>query len=183
MRIQVGKRLRFEIFKRDGFTCQYCGQHPPSVVLEPDHIKPASKGGTNDSSNLVTACFDCNRGKSDILLSSIPESLRLHAQRIKEAEEQLRGYQEIIQSKVDRLEGETWKVVEILECGRFDSRDFNSIKRFIEKLGFHAVKEAMENAVNHANVSRYGIFKYFCGTCWNLIRPERQRSSWPVQGI
>lgn len=29
----ISKRLRFEVFKRDGFVCQYCGNHPPAVVL------------------------------------------------------------------------------------------------------------------------------------------------------
>lgn len=57
--------LRFRIFKRDGFTCQYCGSKAPDVSLEVDHIIPVSNGGSDDESNLTTACFDCNRGKSD----------------------------------------------------------------------------------------------------------------------
>ena len=56
---------RFAILKRDGFTCQYCGARAPSVRLEVDHIFPLSKGGSNDPANLKTACWDCNRGKSD----------------------------------------------------------------------------------------------------------------------
>lgn len=70
-RKQTGKRLRFEIFKRDGFTCQYCGQQPPDVVLQLDHIQPVSKGGENDPMNLVTACQDCNSGKADKELGSV----------------------------------------------------------------------------------------------------------------
>lgn len=67
----LSKRTRFEIFKRDGFTCQYCGKIPPGIVLEVDHIHPRSKGGTDDSINLTTSCADCNRGKSDRVLGSI----------------------------------------------------------------------------------------------------------------
>lgn len=59
----VSKRLRFEVFKRDGFTCQYCGTRPPDVILELDHIEPRAVGGGNDNINLITSCFDCNRGK------------------------------------------------------------------------------------------------------------------------
>jgi len=44
----IGKRLRFEVFKRDGFKCQYCGVQAPDAVLEVDHINPVSKGGEND---------------------------------------------------------------------------------------------------------------------------------------
>lgn len=64
----VSKGARFDIFRRDGFTCQYCGQSPPDVVLELDHIHPVSRGGTNDEMNLVTSCAACNRGKSDKVL-------------------------------------------------------------------------------------------------------------------
>ena len=65
----ISKRLGFEVFKRDAFTCQYCGKSAPDVVLEVDHIEPVSKGGKTTLLNLVTSCFKCNRGKSNIKLS------------------------------------------------------------------------------------------------------------------
>lgn len=68
-RVSMSKKLRFEVFKRDLFTCQYCGRKAPDVVLEVDHIKPVSRGGKNDILNLVTSCFDCNRGKGKNKLS------------------------------------------------------------------------------------------------------------------
>lgn len=65
----ISKRTRYEVLKRDSFTCQYCGRQAPDVLLEVDHINPKSKGGSNDILNLVTSCIDCNRGKSNIELS------------------------------------------------------------------------------------------------------------------
>jgi len=65
MRKSLSKKIRFEVFKRDKFTCQYCGKTAPNVVLEVDHIEPVSKGGTNDLLNLIVSCFDCNRGKTN----------------------------------------------------------------------------------------------------------------------
>lgn len=59
------KRLRFEVFKRDCFTCQYCGKQPPDVVLEADHVDPVAAGGATTIDNLITACEDCNAGKAD----------------------------------------------------------------------------------------------------------------------
>lgn len=59
----ISKKVRFEVFKRDSFTCQYCGSKSPDVILEIDHIKPVVMGGDNDILNLITSCFDCNRGK------------------------------------------------------------------------------------------------------------------------
>lgn len=65
----ISKRMRFEIFKRDDFTYQYCGQRPPDVVLEVDHIHPRSQGGDEEDLNLITSCFPCNRGKADKVLT------------------------------------------------------------------------------------------------------------------
>ena len=59
-RKNISKKIRFEIFKRDKFTCQYCGQEAPDVVLNVDHINPVKNGGDNNITNLITSCFDCN---------------------------------------------------------------------------------------------------------------------------
>ena len=88
----IGKKLRFEVFKRDSFTCVYCGASPPKITLEIDHVHPKSKKGTNDINNLATSCFDCNRGKRDISLSVIPSKLIDNLDRIKEQEDQVSAY-------------------------------------------------------------------------------------------
>ena len=62
-RKSISSKLRFEVFKRDSFTCQYCGGKAPGVILHADHIKPVSKGGDGDITNLITSCSDCNSGK------------------------------------------------------------------------------------------------------------------------
>ena len=64
--IRVEKRLALYI--RDGFGCVYCGRDlrgavPSDVTL--DHLLPRSVGGTNDASNLVTACRRCNSSRQD----------------------------------------------------------------------------------------------------------------------
>ena len=61
----ISKKIRFEVFKRDSFACQYCGKAAPDVILHVDHIDPVSKGGDNSIINLITSCADCNGGKSD----------------------------------------------------------------------------------------------------------------------
>lgn len=72
VRIRTKKRgkytTRFAVLKRDNFTCQSCGRKAPFVVLEIDHKIPKSKGGNWELKNLITSCFECNRGKSDTLL-------------------------------------------------------------------------------------------------------------------
>jgi predicted restriction endonuclease len=64
-------RLRFQVLKRDNFSCVQCGASPAKnqkVILHIDHIKPWSKGGKTEISNLQTLCQDCNLGKSNIFL-------------------------------------------------------------------------------------------------------------------
>ena len=67
-RRSVGKKMRFEVFKRDNFTCTYCGAKAPEAVLECDHVTPVFHDGKNVLENLPTACRDCNAGKGARLL-------------------------------------------------------------------------------------------------------------------
>ena len=48
---------RFNVFLRDKFTCQYCGDKKDLTF---DHLLPKSKGGVTDWENVVTACSTCN---------------------------------------------------------------------------------------------------------------------------
>lgn len=73
--MSVSKKDRFEIFKRDGFKCVYCGRQPPDVMLELEHIIAKSKGVTDSLDNYCTSCFDCNRGKGAIPFNAIPPSI------------------------------------------------------------------------------------------------------------
>ena len=65
-RKNIDLRVRFNVFKRDGFSCRYCGAKPPEAVLQIDHAIPVSKGGSDDIDNLVTACSKCNMGKGSM---------------------------------------------------------------------------------------------------------------------
>lgn len=67
----VSKRLRYEILRRDNHACRYCGAAAPSVKLNVDHVIPTSLGGSDKPDNLVTACADCNGGKT----SSMPNAM------------------------------------------------------------------------------------------------------------
>ena len=62
-RLSLSKKLRFEVFKRDGFRCQYCGATAPEILLVVDYAHPVLEGGTNDLLNLRTSCKLCNAGK------------------------------------------------------------------------------------------------------------------------
>ena len=63
-RIRV-KFSRLNIYTRDGFKCQFCGQRFESEDLTFDHVIPRSRGGKTTWENIVTACVSCNKAKSD----------------------------------------------------------------------------------------------------------------------
>ena len=169
----ISKKIRFEVFKRDGFVCQYCGAHPPNVVLEVDHIISVRDRGTDDENNLVTACFNCNRGKGAEPLSSVPKNLAEKGADIQEREEQLRGYREIMQGRLDRIEDDMWGVAE--ELVPDSSKEgmhrswLRSIKTFNERLPLHEVMDAAELARARVPYSDRRRFLYFCKVCWNKI--------------
>jgi len=56
---------RRNIFKRDRYTCQYCGKQPGSEELTIDHVLPRSRGGGSNWQNCVLACVECNHRKAD----------------------------------------------------------------------------------------------------------------------
>lgn len=89
-RKSMSKSKRFEIFKRDGFKCLYCGCTPLQSALRVDHVIPVVDGGNDEPSNLVTACFDCNAGKAARRLEDNrfpvgdPETALEHAEQIRD---------------------------------------------------------------------------------------------------
>lgn len=70
-RLLMTKKLRDSIKIRDNYTCCLCGNsiyQEPNLLLEIDHIKPVSKGGMTEESNLQTLCWKCNRSKGDKII-------------------------------------------------------------------------------------------------------------------
>ncbi len=175
-RVAISKRMRFEVFKRDQFTCQYCGATPPNVLLECDHEDPVSLGGKTEIDNLVTACHACNRGKSNIPLGLVSQSMADRAAETLERESQIAGYQAILKQKRMRLDGDAREILEAF-CKYFTKdgipKDhFTSIKRFVDKLGLDDVLFASELAMNKCKWNYNSSFRYFCGVCWGKIRDQ-----------
>lgn len=152
----VTKRMRFEVFKRDGFTCQYCGRKPPQVTLEPDHVLAVSDGGPDVMENLVTACFDCNRGKSNVPLTSIPRPLVEIAEEAAEKREQLEAYNRFLldqraaeDARVDEI-GRYWhnKLVKPRQRDKYVFADerARSIRTFVRRLPVAEILEAIDIA-------------------------------------
>lgn len=168
----LSKKTRFEVFKRDGFKCMYCGAHPPAVLLEVDHIKPVAAGGGNDMDNLVSSCEPCNRGKAARELGAVPQGLAEKAAGVAEREAQLRGFHDAMEGKRKRLDAQAWELMNMFRTEQDSApRDWmNGMRMFIDKLGFHEVLEAVEIALAKGFHNETKGWKYFCGVCWNKLR-------------
>lgn len=166
---------RFEAFKRDAFTCQYCGSKPPAVVLHLDHVKPVASGGSNDLDNLLTSCLGCNQGKAARHLDVLPDSLSKRAEILKEKQLQMREYAKMLRKEQRRVDKAIDKVQEIFDAKyycRFTPASRRSVAMFLEKLGEKTVLMSADISVAKMSNGLSG-FKYFCGVCWSKIREPR----------
>jgi hypothetical protein len=172
----ISKKVRFDIFKRDGFVCAYCGAHPPAAILQVDHIDPVSKGGTNAIDNLITACDKCNQGKSNRLLSEAPESLKDRAKLMKEKEDQLAEYRALVLRRKARETADVDSVERVFSAA-FDRFSFTDKFRsdvkisFLPKIDVETLIEHMEIACNRMDDPDRAL-RYFCGINWRVIRGE-----------
>lgn len=169
-RKNISKKKRFEVFKRDGFTCQYCGKTPPETKLEIDHIKPVSLGGGNSYANLITSCFSCNRGKTNeplIETQSTPDHLpiddiisqeeafsKYKINKLFEREKYSESLNNIYKSKFKKDISEEFRLI--------------TFPIFFRRLDFEEIEEAMCIAVKRID-GEDDCLQYFCGVCWRKI--------------
>lgn len=150
-RKNLSKSVRFEVFKRDSFKCQYCGKSAPDVVLEVDHIIPVSKGGDNDISNLITACFDCNRGKRDKKLTD-KQSAKLQKEeldKLNARREQLEMIAEWRKELLNLMNESIDKIVEIINQEFYLDIHLTDYGRrnFSKRIKKYGVKETLNSSL------------------------------------
>lgn len=189
-RFPISKALRFEVFKRDSFKCQYCGAVAPDVLLQVDHIRPVADGGTNDITNLITSCEPCNNGKRDRVLSenTAVSKSRNQLELLQERREQLelmmewqRGLRDLASDEVSSI-AEFWK--ESVPGYSLNDSGLASTRKLLAKFSIGEILRAMR-------VSSEAYLKYEGGkltkesveTAWSMIggicRVERQSQEKP----
>ena len=146
----LSKKLRFEVLKRDSFTCQYCGGKAPDILLEIDHIIPVSKDGTDDILNLITSCRDCNSGKSNRQLSdtTVIDKQRHQLEDLQERKEQIemmfqwqKGLLELDDEVVKQL-SDFWS--EQVENYSLNENGVKSLKKLRRRFSVGEIMEAMK---------------------------------------
>lgn len=174
---RVSKRLRYEILRRDGFKCRYCGTVAADTELRVDHVVPEALGGKSDPSNLATACDPCNSGKS-----SVPPDAPVVDQ---VAEDALRWSSAMARAAADmeaKLKTRDEQNLVFLNewndyrFGREDSYfpldpTWSASVDRLRSAGLTDVLiiEAVNATMGANKVLPENRFRYFCGVAWNMI--------------
>lgn len=170
----VSKRLRFEIFRRDNHACRYCGRTAPEVKLTIDHVVPETLGGTDDPGNLVTACNDCNGGKS-----SVPPS----APMVADVAADVVRWARAMQQAADEIGAQEQSLEDVCEAvyaawtPRWIPSDYRgSIYNFVKAgLSVSDLLDLVRTAHSARNVD--DRWAYFCGCCWKRIKKRQERAA------
>lgn len=173
----VTKRTRYEVLRRDNFTCRYCRSTDGEMTI--DHVVPIALGGTDDPGNLVAACRDCNAGKTSTqpdaqTVTDVSEDALRWAQAMKQAGELLEAKAEPGEAYA-RLFEERWG--DYHTGGEFNRKPIykpsgwrDSLAAF-RKAGLpeSSMLRAVDKAMGKDNVRPDDTFRYFCGICWRMI--------------
>jgi hypothetical protein len=147
----VSKKLRFEVFKRDSFTCQYCGKSAPDVILHVDHINPVKRGGKNDILNLITSCVDCNLGKGARELSdnSVVTKQQQQLLELGEKNEQLRLMLKWREGMSSIQDAQVQAIVSAFESGldsSMNSAALLDVKKWLKKYSLEEMLDAVDTS-------------------------------------
>lgn len=179
----ISKRLRFEIFRRDNHACRYCGGAAPDVQLTVDHVVPVALGGTDEPSNLVTACRDCNSGKS-----SMPADTKIVDDVASDAIRWAKAMEIVAQARADaRAEAERrydhflahWNNWTYTYMGQektvpLPAQWKRSLDQFLAAgLDMEDIEELIEVTMTAKTKSEW---KYFCGCCWRRISDAQEHA-------
>lgn len=169
-RTSLSPRLRFEVFKRDHFQCVYCGSTPMQAALHVDHVLAVAQGGTDDPSNLVTACAACNLGKSDVPLDQTTLAERLTAAEAADHVAQLHAYlahqQQIAEARISAIRAlcTYWEQC----CGTLPADLYSRMARLCDQWPLATLYEAIAIVGgNGALCSQHAQIRYFYGVLRN----------------
>lgn len=169
----VSKRLRYEILRRDNHTCRYCGRRSPEVKLTVDHVVPETLGGSDDPSNLVAACEDCNGGKSATppdaaVVAQVADDAARWAAAIAAAAADLLARRDAKAQQFGAFE-ERWK--RVCQFVQLPSDWVETVERFLALgLPLDVLLDDIEKAYYTKTVARKEVFRYLCGIAWSQVR-------------
>ncbi len=151
----ISKRVRFEVFKRDSFKCQYCGQSSPDVLLHVDHIVAVSNGGLSDVTNYVTACVDCNLGKSNKSLDDTTALKKAKAQldELNERREQIEMMAQwqkgLVNLDAQAVEAAVSLFNSLVAGVSLSATGIDTIRKYVKRFGLQQTLQGIQKSISH----------------------------------
>ncbi len=166
----VSKRTRFEVLRRDNYTCRYCRSTESELTV--DHVTPVALGGTDDPGNLVACCKDCNAGKTST--SPDAETVAQVAEDAVRWAAAMERAGEVLAAKADARDlyigafYDAWPQFRYIPDG-FDS---TLVRLYEAGLPESVMVDAAKTAAHTKGV--YDRTAYFAGICWKRVRAMRE---------
>lgn len=180
----ISKRLRYEVFRRDNHACRYCGATAPDAKLTIDHVIPVTLGGTDEPANLVTACTECNTGKS-ATSPDAPIVADISADAIRWGKAMQEAASFMLRDREERLLhqerfGELWN--NWTYGSKYNRQTLpmpagwgNSVDSLLAAgLPFPVLAECIDLAMAAKHVHPDDTFRYMCGIAWRKIAELRE---------
>ena len=180
----VSKRTRYEVLKRDNHTCRYCGASAPDAKLTVDHVTPTALGGSDDPSNLVAACRDCNYGKA----STSPDAALVAdvSQRAVEFAAAIDTYNKAQMSDRRKRDAYVRRFEKAWNEWHWGSKD--APKHLSKPSDWKAtiwqfyglglpvaeVEDAVTIAAGNQMIDPDRVFRYMCGVLWNKVNKMQE---------
>lgn len=182
----LSKRLRYEVLRRDNYTCRYCGKSAPEVVITVDHVIPKALGGSDEPSNLCAACRDCNGGKTSSspdapLVDDVAEDALKWSRAMQTATARMLA--DLDARETDREQFRKWW--NNWAYGEGDDRRTLPLEGGWEQtvdqlvsagLPLRVLKDCIDRAMSQRKVRDDQKFRYMCGVAWKKLT-ELQNSA------
>ena len=176
----ISRRLRYEVLRRDSYTCRYCGAKAPDVKLNVDAVVPEALGGSHkDPANLITACEACNGGKTSSspdapLVADIAEHALEWAQAMRQA--QGRALADLKAREAGRGQFAEWwdswtyehegKRHPLPRPGDWEQ----TVDQLVASgLPLPLLKDCIDRAMGRTKVQNSEKFRYMCGVAWRKL--------------
>lgn len=172
----VSKTLRYEVLRRDGHKCRYCGLNASESELQVDHVQPVTLGGKDVAENLVAACKDCNAGKGKTspdapLVADVDADALRWAAAMAEAGRRINADLAETNTFLEKFD-EAWNDWTFGD-DKWTIPRHGDWRESIKKLRAAGLSGAdFQDAINVAMGSRAAAdktWRYFCGVCWRKV--------------
>lgn len=168
----VTKRTRFEVLRRDGFRCRYCGATPTEGELTVDHVVPVALGGSDAPDNLVAACRACNSGKASSspdqsLVANVSDDAVRWALAMRAAQQQMVADVATRDAYVRQFV-DAWMLWDEKTAGLTDHWE-STVRRWCDdQFPIEALVECVNIAMGR-RIPLYRVFPYVCGIVRNRV--------------